>query len=68
MTMNTLPNNWSQRQLDALNALTDMHDAYTLATQIISLLNDTTPEATQVKTDLANLARAQWTIVKTYGA
>lgn len=64
--MQTLPNGWTTAQLDALNDLVAMHDAYTLATQIISLLNDTTPEAARVKSDLANLARAKWTDVKTY--
>lgn len=68
MSLNQLPNGWTDRQLQALDTLIDLNDAYQVAKTVKALLNDTTPEATQVMTDLANLARDNWAIVKTYGS
>lgn len=66
MTLSQMPNGWTQPQLQALNDLTALSDAYNVAKTVKTLLNDTSPEAVQVMTDLANLARDDWLIIKTY--
>lgn len=66
MTIQTIPPGWSADQLDALNRLDDYAATLQVVNQVIQATNDTSAEATRVRSELIAATRATWQRVKTF--